>query len=53
MAATREGINNAYILESRETLENILQERDKILERKLLSKLKAQQQQKTSQPPQK
>ena len=35
-AATKEGLNNVNILESRETLENFLQERDKALERKLL-----------------
>ena len=45
-AATKEGLNNTNILESRETLENFLQERDKVLERKLFSKFTQQQKQK-------
>ena len=45
-AATKEGLNNTNILESRETLENFLQERDKVLERKLFSKFIQQQKQK-------
>ena len=52
-AATREGLNNVNILESRETLENFLQQRDKVLERKLFSKFKQQQKQKNLHGPHK
>ena len=39
--ATREGLNNTNILESREMLENFVQERGKTLEKKLWLKHKA------------
>lgn len=42
-AATREGLNNINILESSTTLESFLQERDKNLEKKIWSKIKANQ----------
>ena len=44
--ATKEGLNSTNILESMETLENFLQERDKVLEQKLLSKFIQDQKQK-------
>ena len=52
-AATNEGLNNINILESRESLENFLQDRDKVLERKLFTKFKQQQKLKNSQGPHK